>query len=241
MSTTSFYELIQGIHSPFSLDELFCLMTQTPYQCVFLKDECSRYLYANSNFIQLMGLKNIQQLRQSTDQELSTSPEEAKKYRELDCCILEEGHTLAVKETIAPKKNQPIIKTMQGTLYHLSSKNNKYKGFVLGVVAPESQLLKLDWDTVFQLTTSELRDLLVKRSFALTLPWGDISLSKMEILTLIQLFKGQHAGEIANALCIKQTTVESYLVNIKNKLGVSHKSELIHVITKHHILQQIVI
>lgn len=241
MNNTSFYELMQGMHSPFTLEELFCLMTQTPYQCVFVKDEHSRYLYANPNFIQLMGLKNLQQLRQSSDQELSTSAQDAQKYRELDCCILEESHAIPVKEQIAPKKNQPILKTMQGKLYPLSSDNKKYKGYVLGVVAPESQLLKLDWDTMFQLTSDELSALLVKRSFVLSLPWGNVALSKREIMTLIQLLKGQHAGEIADTLMLKQTTIESYLTSIKNKLGVNQKSELIHLITKHQILQQIVI
>lgn len=241
MISTSFYELMQGMHSPFTLDELFCLINQTPYQCVFVKDEHSRYLYANPNFIQLMGLKNIQQLRQSSDQELSTSTQDAQKYRDLDCCILEENRAIAVKEQIAPKQNQPIIKTMQGKLYPLSSENKKYKGYVLGVVAPESQLLKLDWDTIFQLTSDELRSLLIKRSFVLSLPRGDVALSKMEILTLIQLLKGQHAGEIATTLALKQTTIESYLSSIKNKLGVNQKSELIQVVTKHQILQQIVI
>lgn len=241
MSNTFFYELMQGVHCPLPFDELFCLMTQAPYQCVFIKDEHSRYLCANSNFIQLMGLKNIQQLRQSTDQELSTSAQNAQKYRELDCCILEENCAIAVKEQIAPKKNQPIMKMMQGKLYPLSSENKQCKGYVLGIVAPESQLLKLDWDTIFQLTSTELRTLLVKRSFKLWLPWGDVVLSKMEVLTLIQLLKGQHAGEIAETLTLKQTTIESYLTNIKNKLGVNQKSELIHVVTKNQLLQQIVI
>ena len=63
----------------------------------------------------------------------------------------------------------------------------------------------------------------------------------MEIRTLIQLLKGLHAGEIAQALGIKQTTTESYLVNIKNKLSVEKKSDIIDRVAKEKILQQILL
>ena len=63
----------------------------------------------------------------------------------------------------------------------------------------------------------------------------------MEIRTIIQLLKGAHAGEIAKELHIKQTTVESYLIHIKNKLAVSNKSELINRIISEKLLEQIII
>ncbi|MDF1646847.1 MAG: LuxR C-terminal-related transcriptional regulator [Legionellaceae bacterium] len=241
MGPTSFQEFMRYVQAPIPLSELLPSMTQTDHQCLFVKDAQSRYLFANANFIQLMGLKNLQQLRHSSDQELSTNKQDAKKYRELDCCILEEERALEVQESIAPKKNQPIIKTMQGKLYPLFSESKQHDGYVLGIVTPESKLLKLDWDSVFRLTSQEIRELLVKRSFPLTLPWGDIVLSKMEILTLIELLKGQHAGEIACVLGLKQTTIESYLMNIKNKLGVNQRSELIQVVTQNQLLQQIIL
>ncbi|MDP3705348.1 MAG: LuxR C-terminal-related transcriptional regulator [Legionellaceae bacterium] len=240
MDSFPFHEFIQHMHAPIPLGELLQSFTQTAYQCVFVKNEQSRYLYANQNFIQLMGLKNLQQLRNSSDHELSADVREAKKYHELDRCILEECRTLEVKETVAPKNNHPIVKIMQGTLYPLLS-DNGHTGCVLGIVSPESKLLKLDWDSVFQLTPLEMRALLVKRSFELELPWGLVSLSRMEILTLVQLLKGQHAGEIAEALNLRQTTVESYLMNIRNKLGVNQRSELMQVVTKHNLLQQVII
>jgi DNA-binding NarL/FixJ family response regulator len=63
----------------------------------------------------------------------------------------------------------------------------------------------------------------------------------MEIRTLIELVKGKHAGEIANELKLKQTTIESYLINIKNKLAVNNKSELIQLTLREEILQQVII
>ena len=99
----------------------------------------------------------------------------------------------------------------------------------------------LDFDTVFSITNEQLNELLTKRSYPIQLTFGIISLSNMEIRTLILLLKGLHAGEIAQALGIKQTTTESYLVNIKNKLSVEKKSDLIYRVTKEKILHQILV
>ncbi len=98
---------------------------------------------------------------------------------------------------------------------------------------------KLDWNTLFQLSTQQLDALLIKTRYPIQLDIGHISLSRMEIKTLVQLLKGQHAAEIATTLQIKKSTVESYLANVKNKLGVRLKSELVHRVIHSHLLQQI--
>ena len=147
---------------------------------------------------------------------------------------------LTVSERVAPKHNQPIIHTMQGKLYPLLAENGQ-ASHVLGMVSPTVKLLKLDWDTVFSLTVNELDALLSKRSYEIKLYFGSVMLSKMEIKTLIQLMRGAGAGDIAKALNIKQTTVESYLTNIKNKFGVSHKSELTNLVINEKILHKIML
>ena len=60
-------------------------------------------------------------------------------------------------------------------------------------------------------------------------------------LQLVPLLKGAQAGDIAKELLIKQTTAESYLVNIKNKLAVNNKSELINLVVSSKILEQVVL
>lgn len=99
----------------------------------------------------------------------------------------------------------------------------------------------LDFDTIFRISNEQLSGLLTKRRYPIQLTFGTISLSNMEIRTLIKLLKGLHAGEIAQALGIKQTTTESYLVNIKNKLSVGKKSDIIDRVAKEKILQQILL
>lgn len=100
---------------------------------------------------------------------------------------------------------------------------------------------QLTWDTIFKLSATQINKLLVKRNYPINLGTHQITLSKMEIRTFIELIKGKHAGEIACTLEIKQSTVESYLLNLKNKIGVNFKSELISYILEHQLLQKIVI
>lgn len=99
---------------------------------------------------------------------------------------------------------------------------------------------KLDWNAIFQLSNQQLDQLLIKSRYQIKLDRGYTMLSKMEIKTLVQLLRGKHAGEIACSLKLKQNTVESYLSNIKNKLGVRLKSELVQRIINNHLLQQII-
>jgi DNA-binding NarL/FixJ family response regulator len=105
--------------------------------------------------------------------------------------------------------------------------------------ASVSKSHQLDFDTIFSITTQQLSGLLTKRTYAIPLNLRLVSIAKMEICVLVELLKGSHAGQIAEELGIKQTTVESYLVNIKNKLAVDSKSELIRLITSKKILQRV--
>ncbi|MCX7115303.1 MAG: helix-turn-helix transcriptional regulator [Gammaproteobacteria bacterium] len=240
MQSDPFYHFMQSLESPLPMSELLAILDPSQPHCLFVKDESSNYCYANHNYIQFMGLQNIQQLRQLNDYDISKNKAEVKKYRDHDSQVIEEGSTLRVSELISPQYNQPIEKTMEGAIYPLF-KDKARAQYVLGIVTPKCKLLKLDFDTLFKLTPKELLELLVKRSYTIHLPFGSITLSKMEIRTIIQMIKGDHAGDIAKALSIKQTTVESYLTNIKNKLAVDSKSELIRLVLSGRILEQIAI
>ena len=240
MQVDNFFEFLNKLQSPLTMSELLQVMDPANSTCLFIKNENSAYCFANPNFIQLMGLQTLNQLRQANDAGMSKNQADAIKYRQLDECILEEGKTLCVTEVISPKLNQPVEKVMEGKLYPLLTEDST-KGFVLGIVTPKCKLLKLDFDTIFKLSVEELKALLMKRSYSIQLSFGTITLSKMEICTLIQMMKGCHAGEIATALSIKQTTVESYLTNIKNKLAVTSKSELITLVSSSNLLQQVIV
>lgn len=231
---------MRTVESTLPLGDLIELLNGSQNQCLFVKNELSSYCYANDNYIQLMGLKNLHQLRSLNDYDISKNKKDADLYRELDNFILDEGKALSVSEVISPNYNQPLAKTMQGHLYPLSA-NTDRANYVLGIVTPEDKLLKLNFDTIFKLTQRELGELLIKRSYTINLSFGSITLSKMEIRTLVQLLKGAHAGEIAKELILKQTTVESYLSNIKSKLAVDTKGELINRVVSEKLLEQVIL
>lgn len=240
MSYLPFSHFIQNVYSDTSLTTLFTLVKESTKHCYFIKNQSSQYLYANQNFIDLMGVGHLKALRQASDEALTKDKNKAKKYRALDESIFEQAKSLEVEETLEPKCNAGLIKTVSGSLYPLYQKNHKAE-YVLGIVSPKNQLLRLDWEQVFQLSIEDLKSLLVKRSYSIRLSIGKTTLSRMEIITLSLLLKGHHAGEIAQLLFLKQTTIESYVVNIKDKLGVNSKSELINIVIVEKILGQIVL
>lgn len=230
---------MHSIHLPLKLEEILKIMKSSQTTCIIIKNEHSVYQYANDNFVKLMGLDNLHQLKQYSDFDLNKNKQDAHKYQELDRYVIEEEKTLAVCETLSPSYNPSIIKTMQGKIYPIFGENGRAQ-YVLTVVSPTSNLLKLDWDTMFTLTIKELDEIL-KRQYIIKLTIGSVVLSKRDIQTLIQLLKGSNAGEIASMLGLKQTTVESYLVNIKKKLEVSSRSELINLVIREQLLQKIIL
>lgn len=65
------------------------------------------------------------------------------------------------------------------------------------------------------------------------LPFKNINLSRQENLCLKYLMQGKSAKAIANILSLSKRTVEHYIENIKNKMGVSSKYELMLKIMNH--------
>lgn len=240
MQDEYFFTTDKDLNIKFDVQDLIMQSSQIPGQCLFIKDIFSNYQFANINFIQIMGLDNLKHLKSITDFDLTNDKVKTKKFHHLDQMVVEEGMAISVSEEITPNYNRPIRKLMNGQMYPIFSDSGDVK-YVLGMVTPKSRLIRLDWDTVFNLSTTELNDVLVKRSYQITCQGYQTTLSKMEIKTLIQLIKGQAANEISENLNIKQTTVESYLKNIRNKLGVSSKSELIHVLIRDNVLHQIIV
>lgn len=228
------------IESSMYVSDILELLNSAQSYCAFIKNKHSTYCYANNNYIQLMGLQNLQQLMRADDYDLSKNKKNADIYREHDNYILEEGKTLEVREVVYPNYNQHIIKTMKGKLYPLHVESDS-ANYILGLVVSETKLLSLDFEAIFTLTPNELDSLLIKCSYTVRLRETSLKLSRMEIQTIIQLLRGANAGEIATALKIKQRTVESYIVNIKNKLAVNNRHELISLVLSEKVLQQIVI
>lgn len=186
-----------------------------------------------------MGLNKLKQLINYSDFELSQNKEDAIKYRQLDTEVLDTRVKCSVHEVITPKLNQPIIKTMTGALYPLFSGNKLL--YIMGVVTPADKLIKLDFETVFKLSIEQLDTFLVKPKYKIYYQSLAFNFSRMEIRILFLLLKSKNANEMACCLALKQTTVESYISNIKNKIGISRKSEMIDFVIAANLFSQILI
>ena len=86
----------------------------------------------------------------------------------------------------------------------------------------------LDLDSISTLSfLMSLEETLVKDRYK------NIDLSKRECECLFYMLHGQSAQNISNVLGITRRTVESYIENIKNKMAVSSKRDLID--KAHHL------
>lgn len=229
-------QTLAGHDSPINLQELVYILTRPDPQALFIKNRNLEYVYASPFFTDLMGLKNGQKIRGMRDTELCANKSLTDRYEACDLEVLEQGMPIDLCDTINPKHNESFLNTMEGKEYPLYGKHDRPE-FLLGIVSPKMKIIKLDWNTLFSLDDNEIASLLSKKFYLL----DDIRFSRREIQVLIAMMKGQHAGEIAFSMQLKQSTVESYFVNIKNKIGVNTKSEIIHFMTDKNPLEKIIL
>lgn len=219
---------------------LFELLSQERDSFIFIKNKLSVYQYANHPFMELMGINHIKYLKNKTDYDLCDDRNKIKIYRQHDEEVFETEKMLSINEEVIPKKNEFVRKRMVGTLYPIYTDKSQAIG-VLGIVTPQFIPFKLTLESALSLTKEELDINFIRRSYPIKVHNQTINLSKREIQCIIELIRGNHAGEIATILQLKQTTVESYLDNIKNKLGATCKSNLIQTIFQQKIIQQIIL
>jgi DNA-binding CsgD family transcriptional regulator len=203
----------------------------------FIKNKSSVYQYANRSFMELMGIKNIYN---QTDYDLCRDKKKIKIYQQHDEQVFEAEQVLSVSEEILPQKNQLIKTQMVGKLYPIYAEDSTPVA-VLGIVKPQYLPFKLTIEIAVCLTKEEIDELFTKRSYPIVVHNQTITLSKREIQCIIELVKGKHAGEIAHTLQLKQTTIEFYTENLKNKLGATSKSSLLLTVFTQKIIQQIVL
>lgn len=207
---------------------------------VFIKNDLSVYRHANQRFIELMGGKKLKDVYGHTDHTLCGIKDKVKIYLQHDAEVFDTGKPLLIKEEVAPIKNGFVKKYMGGTLYPIYGKSSTPVA-VLGIVKPHYQRFKLTLEEALCLSAAEFDKLLLKRSYTLIVYNQTISLSKREIQCILELLKGNHAGEIARTFSLKQSTIEFYLENIKNKLGATGKASLISTVFNEKIIQQIIL
>lgn len=219
-------------------DALATLLSGVTNSFVFIKNSLSVYQYANPSFVDASGLKSVNELRNLNDYDLCNDKKKNQIFREMDEYVIDTGGQLEVCSEVEPKYNTLFRECLKGTLYPIFNKGSQPIA-VMGIVNFQRSQCKLTLESAISMSPIELSYALTKRSWTVTAFNREITISRRELQCLIELIKGYHAGEIAATLLLKQTTVESYIDNIKNKLGATSRSSLINTVFNQKIIQQI--
>lgn len=217
---------------------LIAMLSQTPESVVCIKDHQSRFQYSNQKFRDLFGIQRAHELKNLTSFDLCRDRSLAKLYAQHDQLVLDTQRPLNVCADIKPKHDSNITEILKGTLYPLQLGIKKASAVVI-VTHSMLQFKMRSLEDLLSLSASEVSFLLKKRSYPVRLSWGYVNIAKRELECLIQILMGKHAGEIAVELKLRQTTIESYVTNLKNKLGVCGRSELVAAAISARIFQQV--
>lgn len=109
-------------YSPISIHELAILMAEPGVHHLFIKDKDFKYVYANTPFVTLMGLKHINQLLGHKDCGLCSDNSLIERYRMYDSLVLEKEKVLPLLDEVRPKHNGNFSNTMEGKEYPLNGK-----------------------------------------------------------------------------------------------------------------------
>lgn len=216
---------------------LVSLFSKECHDFITIKNTARVYEYTNTNWANLFGYKSNKDTLNRKDSEFCRDKQKVNIYHELDDQVFDTCLPNVVCEEIYPERNK-LTKLVAGTMYPIMNDSGKPIA-VLGIFHLKNQIWQLTLDLALNLSDEELDDLLVKRSYLVTVYHRTLSIAKREIQCLIGLMKGKHAGEIALSLNLKQSTIEFYIDNLKNKLGAVSKSSVINTAFEQKIIQQL--
>lgn len=178
------------------------ILAQLP-NCVFWKNTRSEFLGCNQQFARYAGLPDAQAIRGITDFELPWQ-EFAREYREGDQKIFDGVPFHSCIETILHTNGQML------NIYVNKTPLYDQHGQVMGVIGSFTAI-----------STEEIQSYqnrLVQQK-------NNLTSREKDIAKLILM--GKTCKNIASLLQLSFRTVENHLANIKDKLQVSSKSELI--------------
>jgi DNA-binding CsgD family transcriptional regulator len=196
--------------------------------CIFWKDREFTYQGGNTQFLQAIGFKEIEEIIGKSDYELPWT-EDADLYRQSDLLILE-GKSILSKE---------LRWHVDGPRYMIVNKvpikdeNDEITG-ILGIHKEVKEYLDLSSNAEDLFPRSSL-----KISVAASIPSSELELfasiknlsddplTNKEIECLSLWLSGYSIKESAYCLKLSHKSIEAYRKNIKDKMSVYHKYQLI--------------
>lgn len=201
---------------------------------VFIKDTAHSYVGCNRSYAHFLGLGDQQKIIGLTDPIIN--PQQAELYRLDDEKVLR-GETIDINNPAFFKDLGSV--QVAGKMLPLKNLNNE----IIGILGTTTLILSIATKPFYQamtlLNANTIPLIVNKKFYAVNTAAGAIRISKREVECILFLFKCMTSDAIANCLQLSQRSVESYFVNIKNKLNVKHKNEIIEAVIKGGLLQQL--
>lgn len=201
---------------------------------VFIKDIYHRYLGCNNTYARFLGLDDKQNIIGLTDAVLN--PTQADLYLQDDTKVLS-GEKLIIDNPAFFKQYGKL--QVSGEIIPVKNLNNDIIG-IFGTTKLVFNIATQPFHAVMALLDANTVPLIVnKRFYLLNTNHGEVKLSKREVECILLLFKCITYEAIAASLRLSQRSVESYFVNIKNKLNLKQKHEIVEAVIKGGLLQQL--
>jgi len=221
-------------------EEVVRLLEPKPSLCIAIKTHAKGYVYANHNYLKLMGYSSLNEFLHKTDADLYTDKKVLQFVKNDDEQVFDLEKPLRLEGDIRPVRHPKLVKSMEGMAYPLLFDASRPEALVT-MCEPKNKLIALTSECLLMMATEQLQNLLVRSSYPIVTSSKSIRLARMEILAFAEILKGKHAGEISDQLKIKQVTVEAYLSNLKNKCGVGKKSDLTQYLVNNKIFEKIIV
>jgi DNA-binding CsgD family transcriptional regulator len=185
------------------------------------KDVHLKYLGANKNLINSMGLKHAEQLIGIDDKALAlNSPEMIEFFKQQDLLALH-GNSVEIIHTL---DESPQNKTYFLQKSPLRDEQNEIVGIIyLCSPLPQEDLIA----GLKQIDQKHCPQVEVPDHYVLDTNHNPVKLSDRELECLFLQLRGKTAKQIAEILKLSKRTVEYYIDNMKSKFGCFNKAELL--------------
>lgn len=192
---------------------------------VYWKDRKGIYGGCNDYEAKDLGL-NTKDVIGNSDMELPWGKGEAEFFQLHDKEVMRKNVPMLFKEY----GTLPNVGLVEAISYKMPLRNAKKVIGIFGLSFPSNSVtneLSLNNGIANSLMTNLSKFSDKRISYLDRIKIGDVSLSKRESECLYHSTRGKTVKRIACVLGISSRTVEHYLNNVKSKMGVSYKSELI--------------
>lgn len=193
---------------------------------IWAKDKSYRYIYVNENYARAAGMDSPSQMIGKSDDEMPWH-DLADEFKRGDYDVLN-----GASRANSPEKTNTVIGVTDILVSESCLVNNN--GEVIGV---NGSFIDITGKKIVQ--KPGYYDAENDRYYPCILALGDIYLTGRELSVFKCIMRGWPAAKIAGAMKLSPKTIETYIVYIKHKFGVSSKTELMTVATQYGLMHLI--